>query len=403
MAVRHIKALTLTLLLAACSTGVKHDELSSSRSAAAGEEALMDDASALEQGAALKAALDKSVGYLLKNQNPDGSWGHHLPWRPNDIMIGGFNTFHAFGSASTALVCMGLLQVDDSTEVRDALARGFRSLIAAEDARRIDGRVFYNTWAHTYMVEAFAMGLQDARLAELHGQMRERCMRELDALLKIQCLNGGWGYYDFGQRMFPPSGDIATPFNTAAALVAMHAAREAGISVPQKVIDGAFEFLRTCRVLNGAYLYSYGHIGSPTGMANNIRGSIGRSQSGNCAFGTWKRLLEEKDIRQGLDDFFTHHHYIACGLHRQWPHEAFYATAPYYYLFGHHYAACNIALVDKDARPGYARRLGAIIAGIQEEDGSIWDYPLYGYTKAYGTGYGAGILARCLKALNEGK
>jgi hypothetical protein len=34
----------------------------------------------------------------------------------------------------------------------------------------------------------------------------------------------------------------------------------------------------------------------------------------------------------------------------------------------------------------------------RQPDGSFWDYPLYGYHKAYGTGYAVATLARCVRA-----
>ncbi|MCA8920108.1 MAG: hypothetical protein KDB32_13585, partial [Planctomycetes bacterium] len=80
------------------------------------------------------------------------------------------------------------------------------------------------------------------------------------------------------------------------------------------------------------------------------------------------------------------------------PHEAWYATAPYYYYFGHYYASRNVLALKEDIRAEYSNKLAEFVVAGQYDDGSFWDYPLYGYTKPYGTGYGAMILSNLKRA-----
>ncbi len=47
----------------------------------------------------------------------------------------------------------------------------------------------------------------------------------------------------------------------------------------------------------------------------------------------------------------------------------------------------------------YARAPASILLERQEKDGSWWDYPLYDYHQAYGTGYALMALAWCRDAL----
>ena len=42
----------------------------------------------------------------------------------------------------------------------------------------------------------------------------------------------------------------------------------------------------------------------------------------------------------------------------------------------------------------HRKSIATALAPLQEEDGSFWDYQLYGYHKAYGTGYVLLALAR---------
>lgn len=49
-------------------------------------------------------------------------------------------------------------------------------------------------------------------------------------------------------------------------------------------------------------------------------------------------------------------------------------------------------------RAEYSDKLADLVVKGQYDDGSFWDYPLYAYAKAYGTGYGALILSNCRDA-----
>src|SRR5690606_19390171 len=104
----------------------------------------------------------------------------------------------------------------------------------------------------------------------------------------------------------------------------------------------------------------------------------------------------------GLDNLFVHHDYLEIARQRQYPHETWFANAPYYYYFGHFYAGRTLKLLPDADRKIAAGRLAAFIASTADDDGCFWDYPLYGYTKAYGTGYGVAILNDCRLALKDG-
>lgn len=348
-----------------------------------------------------QSALDRAVAHVLTTQKKSGDWGY-MDERPNDIYLGSINSLHVWGNASTALCLMGLLGLPPTPEINAALRKGFEYLITAPDTPRATMDTFYNVWSHAYMIQALAAAMQDARFAADKERLRKRADHELRRLMDHQGLDGGWGYYDFHHRTLRPSGDISTSFTTAAAMVALHEGRTGGLSIRDHNVEIGLDYLVRHRIPNGAYYYSSGHMHYPLGDANQVRGSLGRSQSGDNALLTWGRKLSVKDIQDALDRFYKDHVFIEIGRGRQVPHEAWYATAPYYYYFGHYYASRNVLALPADVRPGYAAKLADLVVAGQYDDGSFWDYPLYGYTKAYGTGYGVIILNNCKKAM-EGK
>lgn len=346
--------------------------------------------------------LDAAVRWILDNQKAKGDWGY-MSSRPNDIYLGSINSLHVWGNASSALCLMGLMDVPATDEINAAIRKGLKYLIEAPDTPRATMDTFYNVWSHAYMLQAFARAMGDERFADLKPGMRKRAEHELRRLLDHQSLDGGWGYYDFEHRTLRPSGDISTSFTTAAALVALKDAQTADLAVRDRLIEIGVDYVQRNRVPNGAYFYSSGHQYYPLSDANLPRGSLGRSQSGDNALYTWNRQITPEVLQTQLDNFLGPEHvFIEIGRGRQFPHEAWYATAPYYYYFGHYYASRNVLALPVDVRPKYGDKLAELIVDGQYDDGSFWDYPLYGYAKPYGTGYGVIILNNCKKAI-EGK
>ncbi|MCL4732013.1 MAG: hypothetical protein KJ044_16460, partial [Planctomycetes bacterium] len=278
---------------------------------------------------------------------------------------------------------------------------GLAYLIDAPDTPRATMDTFYNVWSHAYMLECFGAALRDERFKDLRPRLRNRAEHELRRLMDHQSLDGGWGYYDFDYRTKRPSGDISTSFTTAAVLVGLYEARQAGLSIRDHNAQIALDYLERNRIPNGAYFYSTDHKYAPMYEPNLPRGSLGRSQSCDHALYLWKRRIKPDDLRRQLDYFFKDHIFLEIGRGRQFPHEAWYATAPYYYYFGHYYASRNVLALPEDIRGRYADTLADLVCKGQYDDGSFWDYPLYGYTKAYGTGFGVLILSNLKKAAGK--
>ncbi|MBK9974998.1 MAG: hypothetical protein IPP14_09515 [Planctomycetes bacterium] len=352
------------------------------------------------QGWKYQANLDRAVKFVLETQKPKGDWGY-MTERPNDIYLGSINSLHVFGNASTALCVQGLISLPPTPEVNGAIRKGLEYLITAPDTPRATMDTFYNVWSHSYMLECFGIAMRDDRFKDLRARIKGRAEHELRRLLDHQSLDGGWGYYDFEQRTQRPSGEISTTFTTAAALVGMFEASQAGLSIRDHNVQIGLDYLERLRVPNGAYFYSTGHKYSPMWDPNLPRGSLGRSQGGDNALYTWNRKIKPADLQKQLDYFFKDHLFIEIGRGRQFPHEAWYATAPYYYYFGHYYASRNVLALPADIRPKYSDTLADLVVKGQYDDGSFWDYPLYGYTKAYGTGYGILILSNLKKAAGK--
>ena len=342
--------------------------------------------------ASIQEAVGDGVAYLVKTQNPDGSWGTGTETRGTEVYSMVPGSHDAFRVATTALCVMALREAGEAAGAKDAHDRGLEYLIRYGHAKRDHGALMYNIWAHIYVVQALSIELPERKQDE--GRIRESILWHLDRMHRYETYVGGWNYYDFDAATQRPSME-PTSFSTAAGLVALKHARDAGVEVSQPMIDRAVRRLAEMRMPTGAYLYSGGHRYRPRGQANLLRGSIGRTQSGNFALWVWgSPQVAEKEVRTDLDSFFKEHNFIEMGRKRIWPHESWYATAPYYYYFGHYYAG---RLLEKLGPGGadYKERLAGHVMPFQEPDGSWFDYPMWDYHKPYGTAYAIMTLLRC--------
>jgi hypothetical protein len=335
----------------------------------------------------IKEAIADGVAYLVKTQNPDGSWGTGTETRGTEIYSMVPGSHDAFRVATTALCVMALRESGE----KEAHDRGFEYLVRYGQAKRDHGAMIYNIWAHIYVVQALSLELPDKGD---DARVKAAILWHLDRMHRYETYVGGWNYYDFDAATKQPSME-PTSFSTAAGLVALKEARAAGVEVSQKMIDRAVRRLAEMRMPTGAYLYSGGHQYRPRGDANLLRGSIGRTQSGNFALWIWESpKVAEPQVTTDLDSFFKEHNFIEMGRKRIWPHESWYATAPYYYYFGHYYAGRLLEKLGERGQP-YKAKLAGQVMPFQEPDGSWWDYAMWDYHKPYGTAFAIMTLQRC--------
>jgi hypothetical protein len=353
-----------------------------------------------ERRATVDAAVRNGVGFLLKAQNKDGSWGTGRETRGFEILATVPGSLKSFQVATTALCVMALREANAANtdrrlvdpKVAEAHKKGLEFLVTQTDIRRDDGALIYNTWAHTYAVQCLAIEMRHAEDERIGRAARDHLRR----LAGYETFMGGWNYYDFHAGTKSPSMG-PTSFGSAATLVALFEARESGLELPKGMAERTVKRLEEMKLPNHAYLYSHDLRYRPRLDANLPKGSVGRTQA--CNFGLWvwdSKVIDKKKVRDGLDFFFAEHNYILMGQKRQFPHESWYQTAPYYYYFGHYYTARLIEKLGGDARQGYGPKLADVgILPFQGKDGSWWDFAMWDFHKPYGTAFAVMTLLRC--------
>lgn len=348
-----------------------------------------------ERRPTVDAALRKGVEYLLKSQTKEGAWGTGRETRGFEIVAAVPGSLKSFQVATTALCVMALREAGESGQdprVWAAHKKGLEFLVNNADVRRDNGALLYNVWAHTYGLQCLAIEARHSPDPRIVKAAQEH-LRKLGG---YQTFMGGWDYYDFDVGARAPAAN-PTSFGSAAALVALLEARESKLDVPQPMVDRALKRLEQMRLPNHAYLYSYDLRYIPRLDANQPRGSVGRTQACNYALWVWGRAkVDAPQARDGLDFFFREHAYIRMGQKRPMPHESWYQTAPYYYYFGHYYAARLVEKLGHDGKKAYGAKLADVgILPYQGAEGAWWDYAMWDFHKPYGTAFAVMTLLRC--------
>jgi len=345
-----------------------------------------------------RTSVKKAVDYLLREQKPDGSWGSGAADSVQFLMFSP-ETFHAFQMAANGLAFMSLAAVEETEPRRAALERSLEWLLAAPIPGRGNHWDIDCSWSGLWGFNAMVAAAQDPRFAgeRWKGRIAARAEDLYLLLEKNQEPLGGWGYYEGPVVSRRPT--WSTSFSTACVIPALVEAQGLGWPIDPKVTARALEYVRRCRLPNGAYTYDLQPIPWVGGESiNQIKGSLGRMQVCNWARRRAgdKRLTDE-ELRSGLQAFFDEHRFLDAARLKPIPHEAWYANAAYFYFFGHYHAALAINELPAAEREAWHRKLRAELVKVQWADGSSLDFPNLSCMQVAGTSFSILALEAGLK------
>ncbi len=343
----------------------------------------------------VEEAIRTGVDFLVENQNKDGSFGRYTIGRDYELWCDVPGGHQAFKGGTTALCWLGLHDAPYQPEAsKAAQARCLQWLVKNAAVKRAYGEQFYNIWPYAYGMRALARALKGGA----PGADREAILATIQQILKgldtLQTADGGWSYLDFDAPLRKPT--ASNSFTTATVLVGLNQARDAGVEVPQKMIDRALKYLWRNRTPQGNYWYSIGWQWRPHGQINLAQGSSMRNQSCNLALNLFEPdKLGRDGLRLGLAQLRDNHRFATAALRRPQPHSSWYAVSGYFYLYGYQYAALVLERLPTEDSREFWPFVAESILKTRQPDGSFWDYPTYDYHKYYGTGYALIALSRC--------
>lgn len=275
----------------------------------------------VEMDEATKKATAKALAWLKERQNDDGSFSDGA---------------YAHNTAITAYVMLAFMSqghLPNQGHYGPEIAKASRFLVASQrDDGYLVGARGGNMYAHAMATLA---------LAELYGQTNDDTLKPVvqkatKLIVGSQNLSGGWRY-----EPQPTGADISV---TIMQVMALRAAKNAGMHVPDTTLKKAIAYVKSCyRPQSGGFTYMPSS-GSP-GFARTAAGLCVLFLSGE---------YEAKEIPKGVE-------YLKNNF-----------NSPIHFYYGHYYASHAMHQVGgKDWEEWYGRLVQYFVtSGSQHPDGS---------------------------------
>jgi len=293
-------------------------------------------------------AIDRGLAYLARNQNADGSFGTNQH-RGNVAItsLGGLAFMaggHQPGRGRYGRVVTNALRFVLSKE--DRAIPGYLQ----NQNSSLHGPMYGHGFGTLFLAEVYGM----APTRQLRTELRGTLDRAVKLIIHSQNREGGWRYR--------PDGRDADLSVTICQIMALRAARNAGIAVPKSVADKCTGYVKACQSpQDGGFRYQ--RQGGPTGFARTAAGVVALYSAG---------IYEGESVKHGLN--FLKQFKPGLGGGRFGFQEQ---ELRIHYYYGHYYAAQAMwtaggnywrewypAIRDELLRPG----------GHHQDDGSWFDH-----------------------------
>jgi hypothetical protein len=255
---------------------------------------------------ATQRCIDRGLEYLVRKQRPDGSFGEG-PYSGNVAIT---------SIAGLAFMAAGHQpgRGPRGKVVIDAL----EYVLAQEDGKKAG---FLNNPGASPHGPMYGHGFGTLFLAEAHGTVSGKGLREklsdklkraVDLIINTQNGEGGWRYQPEKR-----DADISV---TICQIMALRAARNAGLHVPKSTVDKCIEYVKSCQSHDGGFRYM--KQGGPPAFARTAAGVVALFSAG---------VYTGHEVDSGLK-------YL---MERYKPNQAFPRRdmPDLHYFYGHYYAA----------------------------------------------------------------
>lgn len=259
---------------------------------------------------ATQEAIDAGLAYLERNQHGDGSWG---------------TTVQRGNVAITALAGLAFMAGGHQPgrgRYGRAVTRALQYVIGREDERTpgflqhnqgaMHGPMYGHGFGTLFLAEAQGMVTQP----ELRDRLRGTLDRAVQLIIRSQNREGGWRY-----RPVAADADLSV---TICQIMALRAARNAGLAVPKSVADNCIKYVQECQDLHnsGGFRYQRQQVGR-VGFARTAAGVVALYSAGQ---------YEGEAVQKGLEYLKQYQPGNQRGFFGD-------PEARIHFFYGHYYAA----------------------------------------------------------------
>lgn len=279
---------------------------------------------------AAQAAIDRGLEYLASRQNEDGSFGSGGYSR--NVAVCGLVGMAFMSAGSTPGRGPHGLEVNRCVAYLLNHAQDSGFITMAEAASH--GPMYGHGFATLFLAEVYGMSPD--------SQVRDVLAKAVKLIVDTQNSEGGWRYQP--QRR---DADISV---TICQIMALRAARNAGIYVPNETVERCVEYVKRSQNPDGGFMY----------MLQGGQSRFPRSAAGVVAFYS-AGIYEGPELERGLDY-----------LIRELPANDSFNRATHYF-YGHYYAAQAMWHAGGDYWEKWYPAIRDALLARQKRDGSWFD------------------------------
>ena len=277
------------------------------------------------------AAVERGLTFLAARQHDDGSYGADV--------YQGHVAVTAF--VSRAMMASGSKPGEGPYGERLAKSLAYlhgrvqeNGLVTSKDAHE-PAPMYGHAFALMFLAECQKGGLN------YKNDIKAKIESAVNLIVKSQNKEGGWRY-------LPKPGDADLSV-TVTQLIALAAARDAGVDVPKEVIDRAIDYVKKSQNSDGGFRYVL--QGGTSGFARSAAAvaALCRAGAGDC-----------EEVRKGAD-------YVA-----KFPAGETIGQPEVFYFYGHYYAAQVMSHLDK---ADWDRWFAAVRDRLLEQQGKDGSWP----------------------------
>jgi hypothetical protein len=315
--------------------------------------------------------LTESIAKLVGMQEPGGQWPYEGVYRVNrEIPVG-------YRVGGTSLVASTLMHADpDNPKVQEAVKKAVAFVVKELDHPLMkpstDDKYDVRVWGHSCALDFLCQVRTAKNAGEQAGAVDKWIPKLVETLIIEELPGGGWNY---ANRRQPAS------FVTAPVAQSLLAARAQGEKVPDELLIRARKSLERNRTAENAFAYS--GSGERASAGNKPAGSAARS----AVCETTLVLLGGGSIgavRGALNAFHEHWDELKKRHQQIGTHVPPFQIAPYYFYYGHRYAAQAIELLPESERAAQRERLLQTVLRTRDADGT-WNDRVFPRSRNYGT------------------
>lgn len=279
---------------------------------------------------ATQVAIDKALAWLASRQNEDGSFGSSGYSRNAGVCGLTGMAFMSGGSTPDR----GLYGHNVSQVMRFLLKHSQENGLIITPGSVSHGPMYDHGFATLFLSEVYGMSPEP--------ELREKLVKAVQRIIESQNKEGGWRY-------LPEKADADISV-TICQVMALRAARNAGIFIPNNTIEDCIEYVKRSQNPDGGFMYM--HTGGPSAFPRSAAGVVALYSAG---------IYEGEEINKGLAYLMQH-----------MPSDDAFSRESHYF-YGHYYAAQAMWHAGGDYWKKWYPAIRDALVARQRDDGSWSD------------------------------